>query len=341
MRNTGFILAVLVLACVFAIPAACADYGYTTVDSIPMAVDFTVRVDLDENGLPRIVTDYPFEETNAAEMNLVCNKDGKEAFSLKYSHAAKSTSVSGYAPDVLGSGSADAPYRALRNGEVSLGDEVCIGTSRFSRETDWFLYYSLSGRCYTRYAERTFAQAYNAMAPGGVENSVSYANGQIVSSRVIKRLENADLDLWYSRAGDIESGDIVVYSPESAWYSLDTSTGLFGGHTVTELGFEEADLEIPAPAAVGERVSTLAGVPEDIPAPAAESSSFALTGGLLSGIVIGLVLYILLHRKKETPSEPAKAEKGGDSGAARRRDEDFAARPEGSFAEVTGHEETL
>ena len=32
-----------------------------------MAVNFNVRVELDENGLPQIITDYPFEETGATE----------------------------------------------------------------------------------------------------------------------------------------------------------------------------------------------------------------------------------------------------------------------------------
>ena len=327
MKKTSVILAVLMLMCCFMIPASCAEYGYTTVDSIPMAVDFNVRVELDENGLPQIITDYPFEETGATELNLVYYKDGNEAFSLRYRHATKSTLVPGYNPAVLGSDSMDAPYQAIRDGEVSLGDEVCIGTSYFGQETDWFLYYSLGEQRYTRYAERTFAQAFNAMGPGGLEKSVFYANGQIVSSRTVKRLENADLDLWYTRNGDIESGDITVYSPQSAVYSLDISTGLFDGHKLTEFGFDEAELEIPSLAATGDKVSTVVAVPKDDPAAIADRSAFTLTGGLLSGILIGLVLYILLHRKKNTPAEPAEMEEIPDSSADQTPEETFDSTP--------------
>ena len=333
MRNAGVIAAVLVLTCVFIIPAACADYGYTTVDSIPMAVDFSVRVELDENGFPQIITDYPFAETGATEMNLFYTKDGNQAVSLTYYSPTKSTDVTSYNPDFLGSDAPDAPYRAIRDGEVSLGDEVCICTSRFGPETDWFLYYSRRGECYTRYAERTFAQAYNAMGDGGLEKSVFYESGQIVSSRVLKRKENADLDLMYSRSGEIEYGNLYVYSPQRAGYSLDPSTGLFDGHTITELGFEEADLEIPSLAAVGDRVSAVVAVSKDTPAPAAERSSFALTGGILSGIVMGLVLFILFHRKKETPAEPVKAEEPADSSADQAPEETYDSAPKVFYAD--------
>ena len=327
MRKITVVLALLMLFCFFMIPVSCADYGYTTVDSLPMAVDFTVRVELDENGLPHIVTDYPFEETGATEMNLIYNIDGNEAFSLKYQYATRSTLVSGYDPAVLGSDSSDAPYQAIANGKAILGDEICINTSRFSQETDWFLYYSLNGQCYTRYAERIFAQAYNAMASGGLEKSVFYANGQIESSRVLKRIESADLDLWYNRSGDIESGDIIVYSPQSALYSLDPSTGLFGGHSLKEFGFEEADLEIPSLAAVGDKISTVVAVPEDDPAATADRSAFSLTGGLLSGILIGLVLYLLFRWKKRMPAEPVKAEESAGHDADQSPEESFGSAP--------------
>ena len=74
------ILSVIALVLVFAVLSgtALADYGYTSVDSIPMARPFTVKVAFDENGLPQVITDYPFEETGADEMNLVYSDGSNE-----------------------------------------------------------------------------------------------------------------------------------------------------------------------------------------------------------------------------------------------------------------------
>ena len=52
MRKISLIPAVLMFMCFFMIPASRADYGYTTVDSLPMAADFSVKVKVDKNGLP-------------------------------------------------------------------------------------------------------------------------------------------------------------------------------------------------------------------------------------------------------------------------------------------------
>ena len=313
MRKTGVILAALALMCFFLVPAASADYGYTTVDDIPMAVDFTVKVLFDDSGRAEVVTDYPFEQTGATEMNLVYTRDGEEAVTLNYQHRTKSTRIGGYNPAILGSDSEEAAYRAIREGKVTLGDEVCIGTSNFGHETDWFLYYSLGGKCYTQYAERTLAQAFNAMGSGGLEKSVFYAGGEMESARVLKRTENADMDLWFNRSGEIEYGYIAVHSPQAALYSYDPSTGLFDGHTHTELGFDEGDLGIESPAALGDKTVAVVAVSKDIPAGLADRSAFTLTGGLLSGVLIGITLYILLHRKKKTPAEPAKAEESTET----------------------------
>ena len=326
MKKNGIILAALMLICCFMIPAACADYGYTTVDSIPMAVDFTVEVEFDDAGHPHVVTDYPFEETGATEMNLVFFKGESEAFTLTYKHGTKSTRMTGYYPDVLGSDSADAAYRMIRSGEVSMGDEVCIGTSHFGHTTDWFLRYSRSSGSYTSYSETYLAQSYNGMAPGGTDRTIYYAGGNITASRILTRTENADMEIEYTSNGQIENGYIVVYNPNYSMYYYDASTGLFDGHSATELGFEEADLQADPLAAVDEEVYTVVGVPEDIPEElrqtAADRSTFAMTGGLLSGILIGLVLYVLLRRRKKAPAEqagkpaeePAKADENKGAG---------------------------
>ena len=49
---------------------------YTSVSKIPMAVDFTVSVEFDDEGKPNVVTDYPFEATGATEMELQYIKEG-------------------------------------------------------------------------------------------------------------------------------------------------------------------------------------------------------------------------------------------------------------------------
>ena len=333
MKKTGVILAALLLTGFFMMPAACADYGYTSVDSIPMAVDFTIKVEVDEAGLSRIVTDYPFEETGATEMNISFSIDGNAAFDLKYNPGTKSTTLGGYYSDILGPNPGEAAFRAIRNGDAVMEDQVCIGTSRFSAETDWFLYYSLRGQSYTRYEERTRAQSFDGMGPGGVGKSIFFTSGQMTSSSVLVRSDDADLVITFSRSGDIETGDITVYHPQNAWYTLDTSTGLFNGHTLTDLGFKESDLEIEPLAAVGEKVSTVVAVQKDVPAAAADRSAFSLTGGLLSGIMIGLMLYILLRRKKKALAETAAAEASGkkdekaDSDAALAPGETFDSAP--------------
>ncbi len=317
MRKTGMLPAALALNCFFLVPSASADYGYTAVDAIPMAADFTVRVEFDDSGRAQVITDYPFDRTGATEMNLVYTRDGEEAVTLNYRSRTKTTRIGGCHPDIIGSTSDEAAYRAIREGKVILADEVCIGTSHFGHETDWFLYYSLSGQCYTRYAERFLAQSFNAMANGGLEKSVFYTGGKMDSARVLKRIENADMGLIFSRSGEIESGDIVVYGPETAVYSYDPSTGLFDGHTHTELGFDEGDLGIPSPAALGENLSAEVSVPKDVRAVSADRTVFSLTGGLLTGILVGITLYLLFFRKKKSPAGPANAgestEKAGES----------------------------
>ena len=68
MKKTLFaVLAVLLISIIF-MGMASADYGYTSVSQIPMAVDFTFSVEFDDAGEPQIVTDYPFEATGATEM---------------------------------------------------------------------------------------------------------------------------------------------------------------------------------------------------------------------------------------------------------------------------------
>ena len=71
------VFAAALLLCATIMCPALAEYGYTRVSDIPMAVDFTFRVDFDAKGAPHIVTDYPYKATGANEMNLVYSKDQK------------------------------------------------------------------------------------------------------------------------------------------------------------------------------------------------------------------------------------------------------------------------
>lgn len=302
------VLALMLLSFVFA-AAAFTDCDCTTVTGIPMAVDFSVDVLFDEAGRPQIVTDYPFEKTGAEEMTLTYGVNGEEVFILNYKFRSKTTRVGGRNPQLLGSDSDAAAYRAIQDGKVTLEDEVIIHTTRYSSEADWFLYYSRSEKRYTRYSEKTYAQAANAMGSGGTDRSVYYFLDEIDSASVTRRLDDADLFMEYNRYGDMTSAVVMSFSPTRADYYYNASTGLFDGHPITDFGFTEADLETEPLAFVGDKTATLVSVPEDIPAAqTADRSTFGMTGGLLAGLMIGITLFYLFRRKKKEPAEPVKAE---------------------------------
>ncbi len=318
MRTKGllFVFAVI-LVCFVLMGTASADYGYTEVSQIPMAVDFSVRVEFDDAGFPHIVTDYPFESTGATQMNLTYNKgDIAEAVTLQYRYPSGTTSVSGYNGKLYDYAHLGDAYQAIRSGDLTLDDRICINTSRFSPETDWFLVYSAGTGRYVEYTERTHAQAFNAMGSGGVAKSVFYIADRINSSCVQKRTDNADLVVERDMAGDISSAYITQYSPQYGIYYYDQYTGLFDGHPITELGFEESDLEIEALAAMGDRtgdVITSVSVEPDLPViRVTERSSFKAIGGLLAGIMIGITLYYLFRRRKAKPAEKKAEEKNTD-----------------------------
>ena len=175
---------------------AFADYGYTSVSEIPMAADFSVRVDFDGDGQPHVVTDYPFESAGASEMNLVyAAKENPEVFTLKYTPATGATAVGSWNSDVFGDARpAEEAYRMIRNGEVSTDGCVYISTSNYGLETDWVLVYSVPEKNYTEYKERTYAQAFNAMGNGGTEKAVYYRGGKIESARLLKRIRDVLID---------------------------------------------------------------------------------------------------------------------------------------------------
>ena len=72
------VFAVALLLCIAIMSPVLAEYGYTYVSKIPMAVDFTFRVEFDSRGLAYVVTDYPYQSTGATQMILVYTKDNKQ-----------------------------------------------------------------------------------------------------------------------------------------------------------------------------------------------------------------------------------------------------------------------
>ena len=71
MKKKLFVIAIAALVCILFTGIASAEYGYTRVSELPMAVDFTYSVEIEEDETPCLETDYPFEETGAMQMILV------------------------------------------------------------------------------------------------------------------------------------------------------------------------------------------------------------------------------------------------------------------------------
>ena len=300
-RKVPVVFMLLVMCFVF-IGTAFADYGYTATDQIPMAVNFNVSVEFDSAGYPHVVTDYPFAEAGATEMNLVYNKgDQYEAAVLNYKAATDVTSLGGWNGSLYPNDTYQNIYRDIRDGVLSLDSRVFINTSYFGAETDWVLSYSLILKEYVDYTEKTYAQAFNAMASGGTAATVYYQNGSMISSRILKRIEDADLLIEYDRSGDIESASVQTYGIVHAVYDYDSASGRFGKFTLEELGFDEEDLSLPAPAATGgaEIEVSSRGFWKTV----RRSPAVTVAGGLIVGIVIGLTLYYRRRRRRENTEE--------------------------------------
>ena len=292
MKKMYLPVSVLILICIVLPGLASADYGYTSVSDIPGASHFSFRVDFDDNGLPHIVTDYPFRETGASELNIPYNRGSEyEVLTLNYRPSTGVTRITSFNGDIFKSNpAAEGAYEMIRNGELTPDDQICINTSHFNSQTDWFLYYSANAETYTAYAERTYAQAYNAMGYGGVEKMIFYQGGNIVSSRMLKRIDDADLLIEYDADGEIMYANISRYGSYNDTHDYDSYTGKFGRYTISELGFEESDLKAEAPAAIGTRTETLVGSEPRVAADPDTLSSPVFFGSMMAGIVIGLVL---------------------------------------------------
>ena len=347
----GFLLVVTaVLACFIFMGAAFADYGYTNVSQIPMAVESTFRVDLYQDGYLKIETDYPFETTGASEVNMLYQTlDGEEVFTMKYEYPARTTEIGSYNPKYLKDGTMEEAYQLVKNGKAIPDGNIHIGTNHFSTGTDWFLVYSTyepDGNNYTSYEERTNAQTFNAMAPGGISRSIHYKNGQITDSQLVHRTVDADLVIYYNQYGEITDANVIQYTPEYRDYYYNLSNGLFSGHKITELGFTEADLQTEPLAAIGERTAVLTDTSDTIvvttmndviamddviteadttettttvaaepavPAVQADNSNFKFASSLIGGLLIGLTLYYTIRRRialrKQERAEKAEAAK--------------------------------
>ena len=315
MRNKSVLILTVILLCISLWGTALADYGYTNVSDIPMAVDFTFSVDFDENGQPHVVTDYPFETTGATEMNLVYgNEEYPEALTLNYKHSTGITRI-GSRDGRLGDYAPEELYRMIRDGKFTLDNSVYLNTSHFSRETDWVLVYAVRSRNYTEYTERTYAQAFNAMGSGGVEKSVYYQAGGIDSTRMVKRISDADLVVEYDAYGEITYASITRYGTDVVSYDYDPYTGLFGGLPITELGYDETDLAMEPLAFLGTRTEMVVAVDPALVADKPETGSAAVfAGSLLTGIIIGLVLIRKLRQRIREKKESSSPEHGSASG---------------------------
>ena len=318
------VLTTALICAAFAVPAF-ADYGYTETSDIPMARDFTVEVVFDEEGEPHVLTDYPYRETGANEMNLVygLDDDHPEVVSLQYYFATGKTSVHGYGHTDYDYTDLKKAVEAVRNGTVTLEDSITINTNRNNDQVDWLLTYSLSQGRYTSYTERTHSQGFNGMGNGGFSRSIYYEGGEMTGTRVMKRISKADLIIERNRTGQINYASVYQYSPTRAYYDYDSATGLFGGHELSELGFQNSDIEINPLAMIGQQTQsgvvvaseqgeaeliTSVAQPESVPIVVTRgNAATTIVGGLLSGILIGLTLFRLFRRRKEEP-KPAPAE---------------------------------
>ena len=249
------VFAAALLLCAAIMCPALAEYGYTKVSDIPMAVDVTFRVDFDAKGEPHIVTDYPYKATGANQMNLVYSKDQKvEALVLRHDFKSGSTYIGGGNSSYFDFREEAEAYKAIRDG-VLVPEYICINTTKHNiSETDWVLTYSLSQKAYTKYSEKTNSQAFNGMGAGGTAKTIYYVNGTIDYSSTDIRIDTGDLVIRHDKNGNIVSAYISLYKgANTGFYLFRENTGLFDSKKPSELGFSDDDINTPAPAALGSK----------------------------------------------------------------------------------------
>ena len=252
------VIAIALLMSIAIMGSALAEYGYTNVSQLPMAVDFTFDVTYDDAGLPHIVTDYPFESTGATEMNLTYNKDDiREAAVLTYFAETGETAITGYNGKVYPYDVHTAAYEDIRNGVLTLDDAVCINTTNNSlSKTDWVLTYSISAKAFIEYEEKTNSQGHNAMGAGGERKLVSFRDGTLHDSYYQKRTEDGDLCICYDSEGQITYAYVYLYRGENeGYYTCDIISGLFDGKKLSELGYNDDDINTLAPAVLDKKTA--------------------------------------------------------------------------------------
>ena len=260
MKKKLLTMAALLLVCVLSAGMASAEHGYARVSDIPMAVDFTYSAGVTEKGSPYIRTDYPFEETGAMQMVLIYVKEGHpRAAEVFYDPETKYTSFGTFDEEVYTSKDRKQiipeAVRMIRDGELVPG-YIFFGTLYGDSNIDWWLEYSVPEQQYVSYEERTFSVRYNIRDAKGMQKGIRYKNGVILNSYIHKSSPvpyYAYMRLRFDAYGKLTSmSHIIKDSPETEYYEYDPETGLFDGKEIGELnwGFTEADLQVPAPAAL-------------------------------------------------------------------------------------------
>ena len=259
MKKTLFVMVIIVLACILSAGIASAEYGYTRVSDIPMAVDFTYSGGIAEDGTPYLQTDYPFEETGAMQMILMYITRATPVIDITYDPATKQASFSRFEEGLFRGMDLDHEQmlreaaRMIRDGELE-PFYIFIGTVHGGPETDWWLEYIIPRQEYVSYEERTFCPSFYDSVYSEALSTIYYKDGVINKSYIRKKLnpENYnELNLYYDAYGKLVSQTHVMHTPYGMPF-YDPETGLFDGKRIDELDdrFTEADLQIPAPAAL-------------------------------------------------------------------------------------------
>ena len=266
MKKKLLVIAALLLVCVLFAGMASAEYGYTRVSDIPMAVDFTYSVEFAEDGTPYVQTDYPFEETGAMQMILIyCKEDRPTTLQILYDPVTKQSNFGTFPEDLFPGLDKEQAFREaariIRDGEITLHC-ILIETLHGAPDTDWWMEYSVRRQQYASYKENNFSPSYNETDPNAKYSiiGINYTDGMVSLSYIWKTSpmpNHTHLCLYYNAYGKLipSYSYIQKTSPEVETLYYDPETGLFGGKAIGELnwGFTEADLQVPAPAALDPR----------------------------------------------------------------------------------------
>ena len=261
MKKKLLAIAAMLLVCVLFAGMASAEHGYARVSDIPMAVDFTCSLEIAEDGTPYVQTDYPFEETGAMQMVLIYINHKEGLAYISYDPATKQAS---FFHVEVGPRSMDTEQKIqkaaqmIRDGKMELWF-IDIGTVHGGPDTDWWLAYHVPQKYYWSYEERTFSPSfYDEKNPDGKLSIIYYGLDGVMTRSYIRKISPspnyAELYLNYDAYGKLtDRTSIMPVFPDFRPVLYDPETGLFGGKKIDELDgpkFTEADLQVPAPAAL-------------------------------------------------------------------------------------------